>query len=272
MLKNKKVRIRSLLIISLSSYICHANASGSVASYEESLKQNSVPKSEAAANNSDQNNYDMNQLSIELEKRGWKVSKDDNDSLILTPNISTEKTDNKTNAETVQWPQIQQRFRKAGWQAERDTDGSLRLTPILKNILTPATEEHSADSSKTENKMHKSYLEMQQQLQEKGWDVNIDSGGSMILYPPQKASSIIPKPCSGTQITDTVKLPVNTWQEAHDIAQLWLSNNAISNASPGKIRKIINVYIISIVASKTPHKLLHQIAIRNHDGAVIMLN
>jgi len=281
MLKNNKVLIRSLVIIPLSSYICHANASDSVASYEESLNQNSVSQSDVSTNNSGPASYDMNQLSIELEKRGWTVSKDENDSLILSPNVTAKETNKKASTEAEQWPQIQLRFSKAGWQAEREADGSLRLTPTLEKTLSSTNKEQSTDSSIAEDNANKSYLEMQQQLQEKGWDVNIDPDGSMILYPPKEASSSKPKPCSGIKSTATVKLPVNTWQEAHDIAKSWLHSNAISKgnhqlhvqpASLGKIRKIINVYIISIVASKTPHTLLHQIAIRNRDGAVIILN
>ncbi|NOQ80621.1 MAG: hypothetical protein GQ546_14630, partial [Gammaproteobacteria bacterium] len=72
--------------------------------------------------------------------------------------------------------------------------------------------------------------------------------------------------------TVNIDLPVNTWQEAHDIAQGWLQDNSIGNAAVGKIRKIINVYIISIVTNKSPHTLMHQVAIRSNDGAVLLLN
>ena len=79
-------------------------------------------------------------------------------------------------------------------------------------------------------------------------------------------------PAAGSLPRIDIALPVNSQQEAYDIASSWLDSQQDSGATVGRIRKILRVYVVSIVTEETPHNLLQQIAIRASDGAVIVLN
>lgn len=274
MLKTNKARLQILLLISLSSYICTVNALDTVSSYEKSQAQNAGAAPESNADNPEQTNYNLDQLANELKNRGWNINKEEDGTLVLTPKVPSKKAINKENGEIDQWQQIQQKFIKAGWEVERDADGSIRLYPQQKQPATSDVKKLSKENNTIINIENSSFIsaDMQKQLREKGWGVTNNSDGSILLYPPEQAPSAIPKPCYGSATTVNIDLPVNTWQEAHDIAQGWLLDNSIGNAAVGKIRKIINVYIISIVANKSPYTLMHQVAIRSNDGAVILLN
>lgn len=272
MLKINKTRLKRLIIISLSSCFCNVYALDSVSSYEKSLSQKTKPVTEVNSDALNQANYDMNQLAKELEHRGWIINKENDGSLVLKLKESTQDTSSKNTSETDQWQQIQKKFNNAGWTAERDSDGSLRLIPQQKQINEPVEKKVPEEVIKTKTTNNNSFVDMQTQLRKKGWDVTNNSDGSILLYPPEQAASTFPKPCYGSATNINIDLPVNTWQEAHDVTQGWLQDNSISDAAVGKIRKIINVYIISIVARTSPHTLQHQVAIRSHDGAVILLN
>lgn len=272
MLKTNKAQLQSLIIISLSSYIFNANALDTVSSYESSLTQNAQSTSEVNSGNLNQANYNMDQLADELENRGWIITKENDGTLLLNPKVSSKNNTTNETSDVDQWQQVQQKFNKAGWTVKRDPDGSLRLIPQQKQAAEAITKKATKGIKTPAQSKNNSFLEMQTQLREKGWDITNNSDGSILLYPPEQTSATLPKPCYGSATTIDIDLPVNTWQEAHDVAQGWLHNNSINDASVGKIRKIINIYIISIVANTTPHTLKYQIAIRSHDGAVILLN
>lgn len=279
MRKTNKARLQNLIIISLSSYLCNVNALDSVSSYEKSLIENAESKLKVNSNNLNQDNYDLNQLANELKKRGWKIDKENDGTLVLRPKEllksekSSEKTTNNETREIDPWQQIQKKFSQAGWLIEQDTDGSTFLYPKRKS--TSSTEDRELNKINETINIEKNHFlstDIQKQLKETGWNMTNNPDGSLSLYPPKKIPSDTPKPCSGTTTMVNIELPVNSWQEAHDIAQAWLQDHSINNAAVGKIRKIINVYIISIVANKSPYTLQHQVAVRSHDGAVILLN
>ena len=81
-----------------------------------------------------------------------------------------------------------------------------------------------------------------------------------------------PSPVVGTPPQLEIALPVNSWQEAYDISSAWLASQSEFDATVGRIRKILRVYVVSIVTAEEPYTLLQQIAIRTSDGAVIVLN
>ncbi|MCU7937802.1 MAG: hypothetical protein KZQ64_04965 [gamma proteobacterium symbiont of Bathyaustriella thionipta] len=272
MLKIKKSRLQGLILIALSTYICHANALDTVSSYESSLKHSTQPSHEVDSSRVNQANYNMNELAEQLENRGWKINRENDGTLLLKPKVPSKKNMKKDNSGIEQWQQIQQQFNNAGWSVERDKEGSLRLTPQQKQTINPVKKEVQKDIHKEAQSKNNSFIEIQAELRKKGWNITNNTDGSILLYPPEQASSALLKPCHGSATTIDIDLPVNTWQKAHDVAHGWLQNNFIKNAIVGKIRKIINVYIISIVASTAPHTLQHQIAIRSNDGTVILLN
>jgi hypothetical protein len=69
-----------------------------------------------------------------------------------------------------------------------------------------------------------------------------------------------------------IVLPVDEWSEARRIAQAWLDVQGTEASAVGKIRKVLRVYLVSIVEAKAPYGLRHQIAIRTRDGKVVPLD
>jgi hypothetical protein len=67
-------------------------------------------------------------------------------------------------------------------------------------------------------------------------------------------------------------LPIDQWTEANEIAKEWVVSIGEKGLTVGMIRKILRVYLVSIVQDVKPYALQHQIAIRQSDGHVIVLN
>ncbi|MCW8932570.1 MAG: hypothetical protein OQL19_20345 [Gammaproteobacteria bacterium] len=277
-MQKRTIRIKGLLSTSLFAFICNTYAQESVSSYEKSLinKNESTIQSQTLVQSKRKSaetpiNFDMNALKDELQTRGWDTQPQTDGSLILLPqqtldNKKIKKTDKNT-SEKTQWQQLKQQLQNTGWSAFHDTDGSIHLTPP-NSLHVKQSEEIIQKNSKAQN----TFKDAQQKLRDNGWNVIENSDGSIFIYPPKNAASKKLYSCPGIQPTVSVPLPVDSWQEAHDIAQGWLHKESIPNSALGKIRKIFNVYIVSIVSDKAPYSLMHQIAIKKNNGAVIVLN
>lgn len=215
----------------------------------------------------------LTSLEQALKDTGWSVQQNAEGSLILSFQESAAPTPDNTPSATDQWPQLQSKLQDAGWQVERETDGSLRLTPPETEVATKAqavAPEPPVQNAEPDDK--KTFQEIQQDLRNAGWEVTNSPDGSILLYPPEKPEMEKPEPCAGTPLTLNIALPVDTWSEAHNIARDWLGNQPPFGASVGKIRKILGVYLVSIVADAAPFNLIQQIAIRTSDGTVMVLN
>lgn len=193
-----------------------------------------------------------------LKDTGWSVQRELDGSLILNPRLSSKNAATEKSSEE-HWLKIQSKLQAAGWKVDRESDGSLILVP-------PA-----AGESQAVQKIDP-MLDMQQKLQSAGWIVSKKPDGSLLLYPPGDTVSAKPEPTPGILPSLKLSLPVNSWQTAYEISQGWLDKQPPFGAAVGKIRKIFRIYLVSIVSEQSPYKLLQQIAIRNSDGAVIVLN
>ena len=203
-----------------------------------------------------------------LEEAGWEVQREADGSLTLTTPKHLEDTPESKTTTANQWPELQKKLQSAGWQVEREADDTLLLIPPEKAV--PA--EPQATTQAADNIDRVSLPTLQRKLQAAGWQVSKSADGGLLLYPPGNNVPKTPRPCPGTSPAVDVKLPVDSWQEAHDIALDWLNNQPSFVAAVGKIRKILDVYVVSIVSHEAPYNLKQQIAIRNSDGAVIVLN
>jgi len=234
-MQNKTIRqLRGVLAITLSSLIYGVAVGETSPSFEQALKAT-----------------------------GWSVQREADGSLVLKPRASTSNQGYETTDD--QWPQLKDKLQAAGWFVDRETDGSLILTPPDQSTPTP-------DEQKTETGSIGSLRSMQQQLRDTGWQVIEDSDGSILLYPPGEDFATKPGPCPGSSLTAAIQLPVDNQPEAYIIAQDWLDKQPPFNAQIGRIRKILKVHVVSIVSDKAPYTLVQQIAIRNSDGSVIVLN
>lgn len=250
--------LRGLIAASLFTLSGFSTAQDSVSSFEQSLPE---PQS-AEQTGTSSVALDTNQLADRLKAAGWKVTQETNGDLVVVPPGTDTGKEN-------QWEQIQRQLRGTGWYAEQDADGALILIPPGN---TTGSENPSSSITRVTDNNADTLQSMQQKLREAGWHVNEAADGSILLYPPGETTSVKARPCAGTPPGIDIDLPVNTWQEAFDISKEWLGNQPDLPASVGRIRKIFDVYIVSIVSNKAPHTLTQQIAIRNSDGTVIVLN
>ena len=231
--------LRVLLAVSMSTLICSVAAQESLSSFEQALKAT-----------------------------GWSVQREVDGSLILEPRKSLESIQGNNISTEDQWPQLQNELQAAGWFVEREADGSLVLVPPG----TATSVKQKAIGQEAEISRAGPSPAMQQQLRDTGWRVINTPDGSILLYPPGISVAKKPQPCPGTTLEAEISLPVDSRHEAYRIARGWLKNQPPFHAAVGIILKVLNVHLVSIVSDQAPNPLIQQIAIRNSDGAVIVLN
>ncbi len=234
-------------------------AQTTVSDYERSLTEEAPPSGLEKTKN-----LDLDQLSQRLQAAGWRVDRDAQGNLVARRREQTASHKSDSSA----WADVEQQLQQTGWTTRRDADGSLILAPpATQNDAVVETDEASGDSMG-------SFDQIQDKLRAAGWKVNKTADGNLLLYPPDRVKSTDSKPlaCAGTPLPADIELPVDSWAKANAIAHAWLLQQTGFNAAVGKIRKVLNVHIVSIVADRPPYKLIQQIAIRKNDGAVIVLN
>lgn len=236
MQKKTVTLLKALLAASLSIFVSSVFAEDSLPSFEQALKDT-----------------------------GWSVQREADGSLILEPKELTGSTQGNSTVTEDQWPQLKDKLQAAGWLVEREADGSLRLAPPASG----ASAEPEVIPQAAETNEENSFQSMQQKLKDAGWDVSNSPDGSILLYPPKRSK---PQACPGIALTLDIMLPVDSWKEAHDIAQGWLNEQSPFNAAVGKIRKILDIYLVSIVSDTAPFSLIQQVAIHSSDGTLIVLN
>ena len=203
----------------------------------------------------------LSELEQALKDTGWSVQQEQDGSLILKSGASAKNSIKKKNVTKDNWSKMQRELQAAGWTVNREADGTLVLFPQA--TASPETVPQIKPMIDAD---------MQQKLREAGWSITKKSGGSVLLYPPEKSSTTQPLASPGIPPSVALSLPVDNWQEAYDISQSWLDRQPPYRAAVGKIRKVLRIYVVSIVSEKAPYTLLQQIAIRSSDGAVIVLN
>jgi len=226
------------------------------------------------------------ELTPELEKAfeqaGWDARRAGDGSLILrhagSDAAAAEHSEQKAAgsvgaAENAMW----ERLRGMGWRVETDAEGATLLYPPVKK---QAAAKKKAVGPKGGDTTAKDKT-LDQVLEERGWRVERDSDGTMTLYPqaveaePEQQENKVIEPAQGyvpTEEESGVELPVNKWSEAKRMAESWIQVFGSGELKVGKIRKVLRVYLVSIVESKSPYALQHQIAINTSDGRVVVLN
>ena len=179
------------------------------------------------------------------------------------------------------------RLRGLGWRVEQERDGSVLLYPPIPQAETVAKVNanvsepeltRDAKVSEPEPMLEANASQPEQTLdallRARGWRVERDVGGSLLLYPRDRPLEVTPSPGVETApVRDgDIALPVDSWTEANTIASAWLTAHGASDWRVGKIRQIHQVYLISIVDSARPARLVHQIAVRAGNGTVVVLN
>ena len=203
-----------------------------------------------------------------LKSKGWDVHQAQDGTLTLRPPQQTTdssqsivgKEKDSTEIANQSMDALQRRLESAGWKVSRDNDGSLIFHKPKR-----APQVLSSDLPKGLNGL----------LDNPHWRVQRSSDGSLLLFPQEpKVNEQFDQAqiTTGVSVQAQFELPIDEWTEAKSIAKAWVESIGGKGLAVGKIRKILRVYLISIVQDETPYALKHQIAIRQSDGHVIVLN
>lgn len=207
-----------------------------------------------------------------LKSQGWYVHQAQDGTLTLRPpqqttdsnqsNAGKEKESNEIANQSMD--ALQRRLESAGWKVDRDNDGSLIFHKPEQTV------QESPQAISPDLPAGLSGL-----LDNPHWRVQRSVDGSLLLFPVE---SRVNEQSDQVQITPGVsvmaefELPIDEWREAKSIAKAWVESIGKKGLAIGKIRRILRVYLISIVQDETPYALQYQIAIRQSDGHVIVLN
>ncbi len=202
----------------------------------------------------------MDRLADALTQRGWRVSRDADGNLILQKPLTKPKA---PSAHTPVDEESLDRLRDRGWKVERDDEGNLRLYPPVPEKEHPPTVINGGSEAALDQGM-------KDHLRQAGWTIEEEADGALWLYPPDTTTRI--HPCPGETPTAAVELPVDSWSKAHSLARAWVKKHQLTNVTVGRIRKILRIYLVSLVTLSSPHRLVHQLAIRSKDGHLILLD
>ncbi len=235
---------------------------------------------------------DTGQLQQTLKHRGWEVREGKDGELLLFPGKSDE--DNHTQPETaprkdsvpdaVDLNALEAALQPHGWETHRDSEGNLLLYPPQKTSQPDETSETSALLSSIPEEPQGSAKNLDQLddlLQQRGWKTQRDEDGSLLLFPAIETptspgfSATTLEHCQFGTLTlkaeTSITLPINHWNEAHELATAWLQQQAGSDLQVGKIRQVNRIYVVSMVEKSSPHTLIKQLVINSTDGRIIAL-
>jgi len=237
-----------------------SSQAASVSELEKSLTPGTATGSEANPSLPSPSN---DSLIKALEDAGWNASRTATGDILLRPHSVSGNDVSPLPFQDNRWRQLRQQLEKTGWSTSEDADGSLVLRPPRHQPIPEEPEQPKGTGP---------LAGMRDQLEAAGWRIEETADNSILLYPPGKHEVRTVPHCAGVLTRYQPILPVDSWKKAHDVAQSWLEEQSGMEASVGRIRRILGVHIISIVSSRRPYHLLHQLAIRNSDGAVIVLD
>lgn len=219
-----------------------------------------------------------------LQSQGWEEHQTEDGNMIYRRPTSSPKAENKAES-TVdsQRARLAEALQERGWKVEWKQDGSLILRPKAEE-QAPTTTVPTATETTTTGSSEETQSQMDSIPDLPGfrhWRIERGADGSMLFHPLKESESSetpvvessVTHRCEGYQMpaTDKVSLPVDEWSEARELARLWLAESDLEGAQVGKVRKVLRIYIVSIVESSAPYGLKHQLAIRASDGGVMLL-
>jgi len=245
-----------------------AMARSSASTAPQALEPSSHPTRENGAS--------LEEVARQLSARGWRVVRDDEGNLVLYPRRqsaeasmrSGKKVDSKPDEKLRQHGEpnrpvphtdLVNELQAAGWRVEHASKGALILRPA--NAPRPTATRRSTGRPVLDRSARTL-------LEKAGWTLEESKDGTIALHPPRQPKLAT---CSGIQTSANVDLPVDRWKEARRIAERWIEEQHLRNVVPGRIRHILKIHLVSIVSAEAPHRLRHQIAIRNQDGRVVLL-
>ena len=246
---------------------------------------------------------DPDALKQALENRGWRVEKDSSGDLLVYParqdDASSSTTSENPNIpaatdrtiDSGQLGELEAIARKRGWKVERNTAGDVLLYPriFVDDVVVKkaGSDKKSASANPTtDTTIDATSLDrLEKTLGEKGWQVERNAAGDLLLYPAAENHNEAKNPVAVhvTRLDDCVKgaketiypeqlsLPLRNEADAKKIAEAWLTVFGKGADTIGKIRRVNMLYIVSIVSSEPPYALLRQLVIDERTGNVISI-
>jgi hypothetical protein len=225
-----------------------------------------------------------------LEQQGWQAQTSTDGSLIFRPPTTAPEqgVDTKFPTTTGSIPatasDVERLLLERGWRMETDASGNTLLLPAqaprpsdqsLESVSPTTTKELPATADP--------FVQFQRSLSEKGWLVKSASDGSILVYPPVRkdvsqagkhdAGSTRRGYCAGIDLTavqqQEVLLPIDSPEKAFRLATDWIADFGHADHAVGRIRRINQVYSVSVVDTAPPFHLRNQLIIRSDNGRVI---
>lgn len=209
-----------------------------------------------------------------LEAQGWQEYQAEDGSVIYRK-ADAEKVsvDHAAVVEEQERKRLGEALNGRGWQSEWSSDGSLVLRPQAQPGASTTAGQPIETEDQTGLVPNLPGFEY--------WRIEKSADGSVLFHPLPKlpavqtsASNFVQlSRCEGFQLPmQRVTLPVDQWAEANELAQNWLTASGLQGVLVGRIRKVLRVYLVSLVEATAPYGLQHQLAIRAADGRVMLLD
>jgi len=214
-----------------------------------------------------------------LRRVGWRIERADDGSTLLYPPVPAPQVPAAKGAvvgtdATADAPQVPAAPATPPVSATPAAHGA---APEPASDSAPEVATEAAPKAAPASGTEVSLADIDALLRERGWQVERDPQGSLVLRP--RVANPAPQTITPSQgvVTapvreETVKLPVNRWVDARAIADAWVAEHGGGRLRVGKIRQVHRVYLVSIVGADAPNQVIHQIAITGGNGHVVILN
>jgi len=208
-----------------------------------------------------------------LEEQGWQEYQA-RDGTIIYRQPATQSAPASQMKLTIeqQRQKLGKVMKERGWQVDWRPDGSLILKPQVSVGTSVTGSKPAAVQSQTDLIPDLPGFEY--------WRIERGADGSMLFHPLVTSvdteafitDQVILGRCEGYQLqTKRVSLPVDQWSEVNELVQGWLEMSGLQGLLVGKVRKILRIYLVSLVEDNAPYALKHQLAVRVSDGRVMLL-
>ncbi|MES9833252.1 MAG: hypothetical protein ABW139_13535 [Candidatus Thiodiazotropha sp. DIVDIV] len=220
----------------------------------------------------DSNTQLSDSLQKSLQSQGWHEQRTTDGSVIYRQPGSTSTRDNiQSPPSNLQKNQLGDALKYRGWDANWDSDGSLILKPQVDIGDTKLTEDKSTTQPQNDLIPNLPGFEY--------WRIEKDPDGSLRFHPIEKAPNSFSNTqqdpsvsCEWAKLSlDNVSLPIDQWTEVNQLSKAWLNASGIQGVQVGKVRKVLRIYLVSLVEKTAPYRLVHQLAVRASDGGIVLL-
>jgi len=208
-----------------------------------------------------------------LEAQGWQEYQAEDGSVVYRKqDAQTKLVDHSTVVERQEKKRLGEALDGRGWQSEWSSDGSLILRPQAQPVSSTTMSQPIEAENQTGMVPDLPGFEY--------WRIEKSDDGSVLFHPLPKLPAVQTTAsnlaqlsrCEGYQLPmQGVILPVDQWAEANELAQNWLTASGLQGLLVGRIRKVLRVYLVSLVEATAPYGLQHQLAIRAVDGRAMLL-